>query len=579
MATNITTRATINLSVNGADAFKRLDELRDRSKRLKEEITRLESAPGNNSARLSKLRQQFADVSRELNRCQTEVGRVNDVMRRLDSASPKDLNAALRTLRTELNSIERGSAAWDAHVRKIQQVQAEIDRCNASIRSQESVWSRMNNRLNEWQTSIMGAAAAVTGLLMAGKAAVNEYAEMDQEMANVRKFTGMTEADVSTLNESFKAMDTRSGRDQLNRLAQEAGRLGKQSQDDVLGFVRAADKINVALDDLGDGATLTLSKLTGIFGEEKRLGTERSLLAVGSVINELSQNCSASAPYIAQFASRMGGVAAQAGLSVQQVMAFAAVLDTTNQGVEASSTAVSQVITRLFQDTAKYARVAGLDVKEFTKLLKEDTNAAFIQFLETLSKAGGLEVLSPMFKDMGENGARAIAALSSLAEHIDEVKAQQEVANQAFREASSINKEFDVQNNTVLANMEKSRKNLSEIAIELGQKLQPVLKYVYSSSSLFLRALSSMVSFIAANSRTITALVAAITAYATVAALATLRTKAMASAQSLAAAAAGKLRAALAAIKANPVALVAAAVAALVTVLASAARRGSEFKK
>ena len=36
------------------------------------------------------------------------------------------------------------------------------------------------------------------------------------------------------------------------------------------------------------GATLTLSKLTGIFGDEKRLGTEKSLLAVGSVINELS---------------------------------------------------------------------------------------------------------------------------------------------------------------------------------------------------------------------------------------------------------------------------------------------------
>lgn len=158
-------------------------------------------------------------------------------------------------------------------------------------------------------------------------------------MANVRKFTGLTEEQVEGLNDEFKKIDTRTPREELNKLAQEAGRLGKTSPEDIMGFVRAADKINVALDDLGEGATLTLSKLTGIFGDEKRLGTEKALLSVGSVINELSQNCSASAPYLAEFASRMGGVGAQAGMTIQQIMGFAAVLDSNEQKVEASSTA------------------------------------------------------------------------------------------------------------------------------------------------------------------------------------------------------------------------------------------------
>ena len=113
-------------------------------------------------------------------------------------------------------------------------------------------------------------------------------------MANVRKYTGMAAEQVEALNEEFKKMDARSSRQQLNKLAQEAGRLGMQSQEDVMGFVRAADQINVALDELGEGATLTLSKLTNIFGDRERLGVEKSLLAVGSVINELSQNSTAS---------------------------------------------------------------------------------------------------------------------------------------------------------------------------------------------------------------------------------------------------------------------------------------------
>ncbi|MDE7179747.1 MAG: phage tail tape measure protein, partial [Muribaculaceae bacterium] len=166
--------------------------------------------------------------------------------------------------------------------------------------------------------------------------------------------------------------------------------------------------------------------------DEKVYGTEQSLLKVGSVINELSQNCSASAPYLAEFASRMGGVDAQAGMTIQQIMGFGAVLDSNEQKVEASATAISQVLVRMLQDPAKYASVAGLEVQLFSKMLKEDANGALILFLETLQKAGGMDVLSPMFKDMGENGSRAISALSTLATHIDEVKAQQEAANLAF---------------------------------------------------------------------------------------------------------------------------------------------------
>ena len=176
--------------------------------------------------------------------------------------------------------------------------------------------------------------AAITGLIMAGRSAVKAFADMDAEMANVRKFTGMTEEQVADLNEEFKKMDTRTAREQLNVLAEDAGKLGKKSKEDVLGFVRAADQINVALDELGDGATLTLSKLTNIFGDEERLGTEKALLSVGSVINELSQNCTASAPYLANFAKRMAGVGAQAEMTIPQIMGFAAVLDSQGQAVE-----------------------------------------------------------------------------------------------------------------------------------------------------------------------------------------------------------------------------------------------------
>lgn len=72
--------------------------------------------------------------------------------------------------------------------------------------------------------------------------------------------------------------------------------------------------------------TLTLSKLTNIFGDEERLDTEKVLLAVGSVINELSQNCTASVPYLANFAQPAWlAWVPKAKMTIPEIMGFAAV--------------------------------------------------------------------------------------------------------------------------------------------------------------------------------------------------------------------------------------------------------------
>ena len=164
-------------------------------------------------------------------------------------------------------------------------------------------------------------------LLTTLRSYVNDFASMEEEIANTRKFTGMSEASVRNLNNEFKKIDTRSSREQLNKLAQEAGRLGKSSKKDVLEFVNAADIINVALDELGDGATLEISKITDIFNIEQKYGTYDSMLKVSSVVNDLSQSCTASAPYIVEFTKRLAGVGAQANMTVPQIMAFGATMD------------------------------------------------------------------------------------------------------------------------------------------------------------------------------------------------------------------------------------------------------------
>ena len=512
---DINANATVTLTVNGKQAQNMLEQLKRQASDLEDKITK--AAAAGDKVQLKKFQRELKQTRRQIGQIESATQGVENVLKRLDKASPKELSRTLKELKKSLNGIERGTDEWKKQCESIKRVKAEIANVNEELRETEKehvgLVDRINGFVDKWGNIIAGVAAVGTGLVLAGRKAVNAFAEMDAEMANVRKFTGLADDEVKELNEDFKKMDTRTSREDLNKLAEEAGRLGKSSKEDVLGFVKAADQINVALDELGDGATLTLSKLTNIFGDEARLGTERSLLAVGSVINDLSQNCTASAGYLAEFGKRMAGVGAQAGMTIPQIMAFAAVLDSQGQACEMSATALSQLIMNLFKEPSKIAKATGMDLDELNKALKRSTNEGLLMLLQQLKKLGNMDVLAPVFKNMGENGARASQVLATLAGNVEMVKWQQEQATQSFEDATSVTNEFNVQNSTVEAELDKARKRVTELAIELGEKLMPVMKHVISTTTLTLKAMSTTIDFLVRNKEAIIVLTSMVAAY------------------------------------------------------------------
>ena len=515
---NYSTTANVVLSVNGKQAQQMLSTLQREAQQLEKKIAK--AATAGDKATMRKLQRELSNTNRMINQLQGSAATADQVLRRLDKASPKELNKTLKTLQSQLSGIQRGTAAWDAHVAKIKAVKTELQRVNATLATQQSRWDRMNMWLNNAQTFIMGLAAAITGLVMAGRKAVNAFAEMEEELANTRKYTGLTEQKVLELNEAFNKMDTRTSREKLNELAQEAGRLGKNTLESVQGYVEAADIINVALVDLGDGATQTIAKLTNIFGVEELLGTKDAMLAVGSTVNVLSQNCTASKPYLVEFAQRMAGIGSQAGLTIPQILAFGAVLDANGQKVEMSATAIQKVIMNLANKNHEFAATLGMDAEKLNQTLKHSAKDGLLMFLEALQNMGrevGFEnatmILAPAFKEMGLDAARVSQVLSTLAMHLDEVKWQMGEADKAFREATSATREYSIFNNTAQAAIDKAKKRVTELAIELGEKLYPIMKHIYTSSGIFLRVLNTIVSFLIEYRRVIVPLVASITAY------------------------------------------------------------------
>lgn len=517
MSQSIQRQAEVSLRVDTQDTESKIDRLKAKTAALRKEFS--EAFKKGDTKEIDRINREIDKVNRATSRLQTNAQRVRDAMVSLDRATPKQLQNTIKMINAELNSgrVPRGTKQWQEYVEQLKKVKEELRKVNSEMAAtggdDSGFLEKAKDMFNDWAAPVAAASAAFAGVVMTGRAAVKAYADMEAEEANVRKFTGMTAEQVADLNDEFKKMDTRTSREELNKLAQEAGRLGKTDPSSVLGFVKAADQLNVALDDLGEGATLTLSKLTGIFGDESIYGTEESLLKVGSVINELSQNCSASAPYLAEFSSRLGGIAAQSGMTISQIMSFAAVLDTQNLAVEASATAVGQLITKIYQEPAAIAKAAGMDVKSFSELVKKDMNGALIMLFEQLQKFGGMENLASVFDEMGTDGARAIPVLAALTGHISELRDQQEAAAEAFREGISVTNEFNVQNNTVEAGLEKARKGFNEMAVTLGERLVPVMSHCISGTSMLMRVMNELINFAINNREAVVALAIAVAAY------------------------------------------------------------------
>lgn len=442
---------------------------------------------------------------------------VNNTMANLKTSSIRDLEYSIKALNQQMQGMQRGTEQFKQMELKAKQLKAELQAVRAEGVAQESWIKRSADWFNRMQGIALGAVAAISGITFTVKKCVEEYAKMDDEMTNVRKYTGQAAEEVERMNEDFKKMDTRTPRQKLNQLAEDAGRLGITSTAAVEEFVDGADKINVALgDDLGDKAVSQIGKLAQMFGEDKTMGLRGAMLATGSAINELAQNSSASAGYLVDFTARVAGVGKQAGFTQAQIMGLASVLDQNMQQDETAATAVQNLLAKMFQDSAKFAQIAGLNVKEFAKTLKEDANGALLQFLAAMRAKGGFADLAPMFEEMKMDGSRATGVLTVLADKLDDIKSAQSLANEAYAEGTSVLNEFETQNESVQAQLDKASKKFLDLSIELGQKLYPAARYCISAASLGVRALSTLVDFVKDYWRILIVLTAAIVTYTAV---------------------------------------------------------------
>lgn len=526
---------------------------------------------------IDRYNKELKNAGKETQMVEDEMKLVERTMNNLSSASVRDIEYSIKVLNEQLRDTERTGGNVEQLTEKLKLLNEELKKVQDMQKpdgDKGNIFSRSKDFLNKNWGAITQVIGAYSGIRDVVKGSVEAFAEMDQEMNNVRKYTGQTIEEVERMNEQFKKMDTRTPREQLNQLAGSAGRLGVTSTEAVMEFVDAADKINVALgDDLGKGAVDQIGKLAMAFGEDETKGLRGAMLATGSAVNELAQNSAAQAGYLVDFAARLSGVGIQAGFTQAQIMGLGATLDENMQKDEMAATALMKLITMMATDSAKFAGIAGKSVEEFASLVKNDMNSALLEFFEAMNKKGGFTELAPMFEELGLDGSRATGVLSVLAGKIDDVRKHQQLATEAYEKGTSVLEEFNVQNETYQAKLEKARKAFGDLRIELGERLLPVASAAISTTGIMVKVLGTIINFVMKYKATLVSL------GVTIGVLTAIRYKDIVATKlqnfwnvTLL----GTLKKLYAAILANPYAVAAVAVAALVGIIADLVRRSNE---
>ena len=509
---------TIQLIVNSEQATKRLDDLKAKLIQIKQKKD--EAFEKGDASAFDLYSKELRKTQKEISKVETRAEGMARTLRNLDKATPKQLRATLNELTKQLNSgkVERGSKEWNTLTDAIKRTNEELKMVDNELAAVEKANGNFIQKFGErWAglvVLIQGAANGFSSLKGFMEEYIQQYATMEEAKANVRKYTGLSKEDVDDLNESLKKLDTRTSREQLNALAGDAGRLGITAKERILEFVQAADIINVALgDDLGDGAVANVGKLAMLFEEDRRLGLKQAMLSTASTINELAQNSSAGAGYLEDFTARVAGVGKMVGLTQPQIMGFAAVLDESMLQDETAATAFSQLVSKIYQEPAKFAQYAGKSVKEFSNLLKTDANAAILAFFQNLKAQGGFEKIAPILEDMNLSGTRATGVLSTIADKLGNVAKMQKLATDAYNDGTSANKEFGTQMETVQAKLNKAENDARDLREELGKQLLPAYVALTNTGSAFLSTIISLIQFIKTHYKGIISITSAILTY------------------------------------------------------------------
>lgn len=402
------------------------------------------------------LRRQYTMLEQTLKGTRMSQVALNDIINRSKQgkASLDELRRAYKQLEEELNQVNTKSKEFADKQKSMKELKKNIDEVTGAANKQGGAWQTALRNL----TAYVGLFAVFNQIKTYLFDVFRLNARFAEQLTNIRKVALSTQEEVGKLSKELAKIETRTSIEELNNLAYAGAKLGVTTQD-LAGFVRAADQVNVALkEDLGDEALTALAKITEVSGLIDKYGVEDAMLRVGSSIFRLASTSTACSPKIVDFSNRMLALGDAAALSVPDILAIGAAVDSMALEPEVAATAFGKLVVELRKGTSSIEKDLGIAQGSLKKLIEEGKGMEAIQTIfHKMNESDNVFSLNSLFKDMGsEDGARLTKTMVTMAEKVNMLDKAVAESNKAFKEGTAVTVEYEMQQETAMAYMERA---------------------------------------------------------------------------------------------------------------------------
>lgn len=514
----------LDVVINGDKGKKELNKLERTVKdtRIEVELLRkkqkdLERQGKQNTTGYKQLTAAIEEKNQVIKDSQARMTELTKTMH-VNELSQKQLRREISRLKAAQDSLNPNDPEWKQLDAQLKIVKARYKELGGSMKNVQKTSESMATSLQKTIGKVTGVAVAVGAATVGINRTVEEYTSLDDKLSDIEKTSGLTTSAVRELNDELEEIDTRTAQEDLADLAKIGGKLGQDTKEELEGFVNAANQIDVALrEDLGGNVENTINvvgKMVETFNITDTFTIEEALLKVGSMINTVGAASTANEGHLVDFLSRTSGIANSYDILISKMTGIGSVADQLNLSMEITGTTFNQVIPRMLENSETFARIAGMKYKEFAELLETDVNEAFLRVLEgtAASKESNIQ-FTKVLSELGLNGSRVKNVIGALANNTTKIRKEQLLAAKAFEEGTSITEEYNIKNNNAAAQLEKKRKELKRVRVELGERLFPVVTSTTNLWTFLLRILKGLIDFTMKYGKAIIVLTSAVAAY------------------------------------------------------------------
>lgn len=469
-------------------------------KMAEEALQKAAAAAKKGSPEWQKYQEALAKVRVEMQSAGMTSERMQTILNKPSNAKNlNELSAAVKRAKMELDlmaeTVGKDSKAYTQLADATKKAEIQLKALQSQSRGTATAFDKAWSRLKTYIGLYMGAAVAIQKLT----AAFGDVMELSDKMGEVRKTTGFTAEEVGRLSESLRKLDVRTPLVNLMEVAAAAGQLGLKTEEDVQGFTEAANKLMIALPEMGKEAATEMMRVAIATGEVEKIrkqlqegtieGSSATAVAmekIASTIDRLRATSASTAPEITDFVKRVGAVGAQSGITIDQVSALGSTISSLGMRVEMSATALSRMIPAIKNNSFAIAKAIGTTQSWIDAQFKAGKGMnVILEIFDHIRQANmDAESIEQMFgasmqdvmKELNQQGARAGIVFAGLSQGVDELRRQLDVAADAYEKNIAVQQEFEKMNETTAAKWERLKNQLEESFV--GDQAQRALGWI-----------------------------------------------------------------------------------------------------